>query len=216
MNLARMSSRSQTLYLGLAVGFGYVCFVAWLGLRLIVLGIGGVVTIATIAFWLWQIRRDRSMAVPSTDLLQAEVFLKPLIALDAQVPAEMRSTWQVAQQQTEAIHQAATQIAQYEPTLIPDLLETLHTVLALLANLVQTLQVSQQVQTPQYQVLGQQQLERNQLQLQTTHQQLQELRDQIAIEQLEQRTVTASALSSKLQTLISENTSLLISTQRRV
>ncbi len=213
MNLSHLSSRSLTFYLGLAVGVGYACFVAWLGLRLIVLLTGGLIAIATIGFWFWQLRRDRSTPAPTPDLLQPEVFLKQLIAMEVQVPNATRSTWQVAQQQAEAIHQAATQIAQYEPTLIPDLLETLHTVLVLVTNLVQTLQVSQQVQTPQYQALGQQQLERNQLQLQTTHQQLQELRDQIAIEQLEQRTVTTSALSTKLQTLIAENTSL-ISTQR--
>lgn len=213
MNLSRMSSRSQTFYLGLAIGLGYVCFVAWLGLRLIVLLTGGIIAITTIAIWFWQLRHDRSQPAPVADLLQPEVFLQQVIAMDPQVPAATRSTWQVAQQQAESSQQAAMQIAQYEPTLIPDVLETLHTVLALLSNLVHILQVSQQVQTPQYQAIGQQQLQRNQLQLQTTHQQLQELRDQIAIEQLEQRTVTTSALSTKLQTLIAANTSLLISTK---
>jgi ElaB/YqjD/DUF883 family membrane-anchored ribosome-binding protein len=203
-NLFRLP-HTQFLLVGLLVG--YVGFVLWLGVRLIVLVSGAVIVGVTIASWYTQLQSQKTTpSATSANLLQADVFLSHIDALDHQIPAAARPQWRSVQQQAQVIQQIAAQIAQQESTSIPDLLETLHTVLDLVEQLVQALQVTQQVQTPRYRELAQQQLRSSQNRLQQTHDQLQELRDQIAYETLERRSSTApSAVSTRLQTLIIEN-----------
>lgn len=198
-------SQTQWLFIGLFIG--YVVFVWWLGIRLIVLVSGAVIVGLALAFWYSQLQPQKTThSATSANLLQTNVFLNHIGALDHQIPDASQPLWRLIQQQAEAIHQIATQIAQQEPTFTPDLLETLHTVLELVDQLVQALQVIQQVQTPRYRELAQQQLQSSQTRLQQTHDQLQQLRDQIAFENLERRSFTApSVISTRLQTLIAEN-----------
>ena len=139
-------------------------------------------------------------------MLQPEIFLNHITILNDRVPEACQSLWRSVQAQAQAIQQTAAQIAQQEPTFIPDLLETLHTVLDLVDQLVQALQVTQQVQTPHYRELSQTQLQSSLDRLQQTHDQLQELRDQMALASLKQRSrITPSGISMRLQILITEN-----------
>lgn len=204
----RTSSRlPQTKFLLIGLLLGYVGFVLWLGMRLIVLVSGAVIIISAIVSWYMQLQSQRTThSTTSANLLQMDVFLRHISFLNNRIPEASQPLWQSVQQQAEAIQQMATQIAQQEPTFIPDLLETLHTVLDLVNQLVQALQVIQQVQTPRYRELAQQQLQSSQTRLQQTHAQLQELCDQIALENLKQRSFTTpSVISTWLQVLITEN-----------
>lgn len=206
--LQRHLSRSPHTYLLLAgLAIAYMILVLWLGMRSIVLLSGAVIVGLTIVSWYRQLQAQKtSYSATSANLLQTDVFLNHISFLDNRVPNASRLLWRSVQQQAEAIQQTATQIAQQEATFIPDLLETLHTVLDLVDQLVQALQVIQQVQTPRYRELAQQQMQSSQTRLQQTHDQLQELRDQIALENLKQRSfTTASVISTRLQVLITEN-----------
>lgn len=198
-------SHTQFLLLGLAIS--YVGFVWWLGIRLIVLVSGAVIVGLAIAFWYRQLQsQGRTHSKTSANLLQMDIFLSHINALDHQIPDAFQPSWRSIQQQAKAIQQMATQIAQQEAAFTPDLLETLHTVLELVGQLVQALQVMQQVQTPRYRESAQQQLQSSQTRLQQTHDQLQELRDQMALENLERRSLTTSSgISTRLQILIAEN-----------
>jgi hypothetical protein len=201
------SPHTQFLLLGLAIA--YISFVLWLGLRLIVLISGAVIVVVAIVSWYVQLERQtttHSTSVTSANLLQTDVFLSHINSLSNQLPETSQSLWQSVRQQAKAIQRIATQIAQQEATFIPDLLETLHTVLELVDQLVQALLITQQVQTPRYRELSQQQLQSSLTRLQQTHDQLQELRDQMALENLKQRSLTTPAvISTRLQMLIVEN-----------
>lgn len=198
-------SQTQWLFTGLFIG--YLGFVWWLGIRLIVLVSGAVIVMLAIIFWYRQLQsQGRTHSTTSANLLQMDIFLSHINALNHQIPDASQPLWRLVQQQAEDIQQMATQIAQQEATFTPDLLETLHTVLELVDQLVQALQVIQQVQTPRYRELAQQQLQSSQTRLQQTHDQLQELRDQMALENLERRSLTTSSgISTRLQILIAEN-----------
>ncbi|NJO39201.1 MAG: hypothetical protein HC769_12705 [Cyanobacteria bacterium CRU_2_1] len=201
----------HTYFLLLGLAIGYIGFMGWLGIRSIVLLSGAVIVALAIVSWYRQLQSHKTThsATPSTssaNLLQIDVFLNHINVLNNQIPDASRSLWQSVEQQAQDIQKIATQIAAQESTFIPDLLETLHTVLDLVDQLVQALQVIQQVQTPRYRELAQQQLQSSQTRLQFTHDQLQELRDQMALEHLKQRSLTtASVISTRLQTLIAEN-----------
>lgn len=196
-------SDTQCLLIGLLLG--YAGFVLWLGIRSIVLVSGAVIVGVAIAVWYAQ-RPSKSTSLASTNLLQADVFLGQIGLLNDEIPDASQSLWRSVQQQAQAIQQIAMQLAQQEPTFIPDLLETLHTALDLVDQLVRALQVTQQVQTPRYRELAQQQLQASLDRLQQTHDQLQELRDQIAFEGL-RPIATSAAVSTRLQTLIADNAS---------
>jgi signal transduction histidine kinase len=195
----------QGLCLGLLIG--YISFVLWLGMRWIVLSSGGLIVVLAIAFWYAQLQTQKaSYSVSSANLLKTEIFLIHISILNDRVPEACQSLWRSVQAQAQAIQQTAAQIAQQESTFIPDLLETLHTVLDLVDQLVQALQVTQQVQMPHYQELSQIQLQSSLDRLQQTQDQLQELRDQMALASLEQRSrITPSGISTRLQMLITEN-----------
>jgi len=184
----------------------------WQGLRLIVLVTGGAITGLAIAAWCGiSSSPDPAAAAPSTHLLAPEVWQQQQTSLDPLLPTVAQPQWQAAVQQATAIHPLVAQMAQQEPSFIPDLLETLYTVLDLVEQLSQALQTTQQVQTPHYQSLAQQQLQRSQTRLQQTFEQLQELHDQLILTHLTQRSrATVAGLSTRLQLILAANTQSLL------
>ncbi|MEO1402910.1 MAG: hypothetical protein AAFV72_16905 [Cyanobacteria bacterium J06635_1] len=200
-------SYTQILLVGLSVG--YVGFVAWLGLRLMVLVSGGAIALTALLIWYTQPQKTDNVNNPH-DLLQPEIFLTQINGLGNLIPVTYQTPlyqqhWDYAQAQSQAIHQIVIAIAQQESTFIPDLLDALHTVLDLVAQLVQALKVTQQVQTPQYQDLAQQQLDTSVTRLRQTHDQLQALHDQMAVESLDRRLSHPARLTNRLQLLIAAN-----------
>lgn len=198
------------LLAGLLLGYGGL--VLWQGLRLIVLVTGGAITGLAIATWCFFPRpQDRGPALSSANLLEREVWLRQLEDLAPLLPAAAQPEWQTAVHQATSIHPIVAQMAQQEPTFIPDLLEALHAVLHLVDQLGQALQTTQQVQTPYYQALAQQQVQRSQTRLQQTYEQLQELHDQLMLTHLTQRSrETVAGLSTRLQFITAENAQSLL------
>ncbi|MEA5568128.1 hypothetical protein [Anabaena sp. UHCC 0399] len=199
-------SQTKLLITGLLIS--YLGFIFWLGMRLIVIFSGAVIVVLAIASWYMQLQRQKSRTLAnSADLLQLDVFLGHINYLDNQIPHACQSLWRSVRQQTLTIQQITIQISQQESTFTPDLLETLHTVLDLLDRLIKALQVTEKVQTSHYRELAKQQLQSSLTRLQHTQDQLQELHDQIALDNLGQPTLTNSGvISTRLQTLIVENT----------
>lgn len=207
ISLRRYDHFSPTLLLALALGsFGMV---VWLGLRWIVVLSSLVICGAAIAAWKHQLNHHRKMSLiapNSANLLQSDTFIAHLDHLEGRFPEISELLWRSARQRAEAIQAIAAQIAQTESAFIPNLLETLHTVLDLTEQLAQALKAVQQVKTYHYQQLAQQRLHSSQMRLNQTHNQLQELRDQIILDTLQQQSLTPAAeMSTWLQTLIKDN-----------
>ncbi|MEB3233193.1 MAG: hypothetical protein VKJ64_19460, partial [Leptolyngbyaceae bacterium] len=88
----------------------------------------------------------------------------------------------------------------------PDLLEAVHTVLDLTQQVADALNVLQTIQTPVYQQMVQARLRQSCDRLQQTHQQLQQLQDQVALASLD---ANAATLPQRLQQLIAANQEIL-------
>ncbi len=199
----------HTLILLVALALGSFGIVLWLGLRWVVVTSVLMISVAAIAAWQRQLdqhRRTLSTISNAANLLQKDVFLSHLNHVEHQYPDIPHSLWMSARQRAEAIQAVAAQIAQQESAFIPDLLETLHTVLDLVEQLAQALRAIREVKTYRYQQLAQQQLHSSHQRLEQTRAQLQELHDQIILDTLPPPSLTSSAeISTWLQTLVAEN-----------
>lgn len=205
----RLIHLPHTLVLLIALAIGSLGFVLWLGLRWVVaLGSLAICT-AAIAAWQRQITHQKRLSlatVNSANLLNKEVFSAHIRHIENQFPDISQTLWCSARQQAEAIQQLAVDIAQKESTLIPELLEALHTILDLVEQLAQALKAVKQVKTYRCQQLAQQQLHSNQRRLQCTHDQLQELCDRMTLDTLQRQASTSvSEVHTWLQTLILDN-----------
>lgn len=198
-----------TLILLVALALGSFGMVLWLGLRWVVVTGVLIISLAAIAAWQRHLDQHKRMLLTTpnaSNLLQKDVFLSYLNYVEHQHSDIPHSLWVSGRQQAEAIQTIAAQIAQKEPAFIPDLLETLHTVLHLVEQLAQALRAIREVKTYRYQQLAQQQLYSSQKRLEQTRAQLQELRDQMILDTLQQPSLASSAeRSTWLQTLIAEN-----------
>lgn len=114
----------QTYWLMAGAIIGYVCFVVILGTTRLVIGVGGAIALAMIAVWVWTV--NQALPKSTHNLLERETFLAQLNQLKRQIDKSSQTTWQQAYQWAQATQQFASQIAQREPTLIPELLEALH------------------------------------------------------------------------------------------
>jgi len=196
----------QTRFLLLGVGVGYLCLMAWLRPRPVVVLSGGAIALTAAAIWV----RQAQHFVPqkSENLLEREVFMEQLelVALDRQVLDAEQADWNVAYGWAESAHAAAAQLVQREPLLLPELIETLHTVIDLATHVVVAMQLVRQVQTLPYQELAQQRLQISRDRLHYTCTQLQQLCDQLALDDLDRRSQnTDSTLPTSLQILITDN-----------
>ncbi|WP_066379322.1 hypothetical protein [Anabaena sp. CA = ATCC 33047] len=199
LNLMRYK---QTYWLITGAIIGYVGFVLILGTTRLVISLGGAIALVMIVVWFWTVNQ---VSPKSTDnLLERETFLAHLNQLQRQIDKSSQTTWRQAYQWAEASQQFATAIAQREPTLIPELLEALYTVLALTQQVVSAVTAVNQVQSSTYRPLAKQQLQASCDRLQQTHNQLQQLQDQILLSKLNQ-TPPDINLPKTLQLLITAN-----------
>lgn len=180
----------QTYALLAGTALGYFGFVVCLGGRPIVLGVGGAIALATIGAWLWQLRQ--ASADWTANLLDRVTFLAQLAALDRRSPAISQATWKQARQWAQATQGFAARIANQEPSLTPELIEALHTVLALAGQVAEALQAVEQVQSAIYRPLARQRLQASCDRLQKTHDQLQHLQDQLFLSALDQEATTST------------------------
>ncbi|MBE9076727.1 hypothetical protein IQ241_05350 [Romeria aff. gracilis LEGE 07310] len=168
----------QTAWLLASAGIGYLLLLIGTAFHPASVTLGGLIAAAMVAAWFRQFRE----AVPSAgNLLDQDVFRRWLgAARHTQImdPAARREFQRLAL----SCHESARQIAAQEPALYPELTEVLHTVVAL------TEQPSQAKRD----------------RLVATHQQLQQLRDQVLL--APGRAVEPEAsLTAQLQTLIQLN-----------
>ncbi|WP_066423466.1 hypothetical protein [Anabaena sp. 4-3] len=192
----------QTYWLIAGAIIGYVGFVLVLGTTRLVIGVGGAIALVMIVFWFYTVNQVSPKS--KHNLLERETFLAHLNQLQRQIDKTSQTTWRQAYQWAEASQQFATEIAQREPTLIPELLEALYTVLALTQQVVSAVTAVNQVQSSTYRPLAKQQLQASCDRLQQTHNQLQQLQDQILLSKLNQ-TPPDINLPKTLQLLITAN-----------
>lgn len=203
------------LVTGVLLGYGSLVHI--LGTRPIVLLSGGVImVVAIISGIITQIRhsqklRQRSRAQTQgqtlTNILDSQTFVQELRRIATGVPSGAKDQWQMVESELHAIYRMAQHIAQQESLFLADVLETLHTVLALAEQFAQALDVNDRVATPRYQQLAQSQLTQRRTRLRQTHDQLRELHDQIALVGLDQTPSLESGISERLQFIIAANES---------
>jgi hypothetical protein len=201
-NLANVMRYQQTYWLIAGAMIGYVGFVLILGTTRLVIGVGGAIALAMIVVWFWTINQASSKS--AHNILERKTFLAHLNQLQYRIDKSSQTTWRQAYQWAEATQQFATQIAQQEPTLIPELLEALHTVLALTQQVALALATVNQVQSSTYIPLAKQQLKASCDRLQQTHDQLQQLQDQVLLSTINQTHPDVN-LPKTLQLLIAAN-----------
>jgi hypothetical protein len=198
----------QTLFLVVGTVLGYLAMALFTGFRPLSLGVGAAIAASMLCAWFLQFRRDRIST--TGNLLDRTVMREHLDAIAAQFPGIHESmVWSEAYQWASDSQQAAADIADQESTLMPDLLEALYTVEALVANVAGSVLALEQVQTEHYRTLTQQQLTKSRDRLRETHGQLQQLRDQMVLSQLSADAAASAALPERLQLLIDTNKTML-------
>jgi len=215
----------RTQYLGYCLLAAYSTYLVCLGSRPIVVVSGALLCILTLLYWLLDSRTFVEQQ-DHNNLLDKTIFHARLLEVLSPFPHDARSkeavptdcqtqrAWQKQYDQVEEIHQIAIAIAHQAPLFIPDLLDTLHTVVALLSQFTQVVLATQQLKTLQYQKIAQQQLLTSTYRLNQTHRQLQELHDQLVTEGMDMSSPElSSGVSSRLQTLITSNKSELAADQ---
>ena len=185
-----------------------------MGMRPVVLSIGLAIALLTLLAWAWQVSRLpnlRSQLAPehSANLLDTAVYANRIERLQTQFRLhEQAATWQQAVDWSQSSQVVAVAIADRSPALSADLLETLYTVLGLLEQVGQAIQVTQEVETPTYQRLAKEKLDTSLQRLEVTYQDLQVLRDQLALSSLSPES-ESQKLPVNLQVLIQANAAAL-------
>ena len=185
-----------------------------MGFRLPVLVLGLAIAFFTLLAWIWQVSRLPQLQAHlaperSANLLDTVVYTNRIDQLNAKFQLSARAAkWQQAVDWSQSSQTIATAIAERRPALSGDLLDTLFTVLGLLEQVGQAIQVTQEVETPAYRRLAQQKLDTSLQRLEVTYQDLQVLRDQLAISSLAPEG-DSSQLPVNLQMLIRANSAAL-------
>ncbi|MEL6554398.1 MAG: hypothetical protein AAFQ63_13160 [Cyanobacteria bacterium J06621_11] len=186
----------------------YSLYLYWLGLRPIVM-LSGLVIVTIALFSL--VTDSKPSPTTNNNLLDPVVFYAQLQTLfhrptTLTLDKTARSHWQKTYATSKSIHSTTVVIAQQESLFIPDLLDTLHTVLELISQYVQAFHATQSMKTLVYQKVAQQQLLTSSHRLAQTQQQLQELHDQLLAEGIVTRSPhVTSGVSTRLQTLTDNN-----------
>ncbi|MEO0852389.1 MAG: hypothetical protein AAFY15_02635 [Cyanobacteria bacterium J06648_11] len=206
----------QTYLLIVGVGLGYALWVVVLGQRPLVLGVGGAISLLSLAFWVVQVAVSPALAVRqrlerSQDLLDETIFNRQVDQIRSHyhsaIATGARSDLHLWQQTLEACQDCrsfAAEIVKRRSALTVEALETLHTVLELLKQIGRGIQVTRQVETDTYRQLAQQRLATSRDRLNATRAQLQLLQDQLALSSLDE-SPTASELPVNLTVLIQAN-----------
>lgn len=194
------ASHGLTPWLWGAIALGGVVFLGITGVSLtngaIALGVG----LAMAAVWYLQFPQrapleDRTLLNPAVFTAELATVAPPV----ALPPWPQAEAWAIASQG------AAAQIAQQDPQLIPDLLETLYTVVELARQVALGVTTLPQVQTEPYRRQAQAHLQASCDRLEATHDHLHHLRDQLLLAQLAPPNTTQSPLPEGLAFLINAN-----------
>lgn len=203
---ALATPQTYALMVGILMGFGGL--VGVVGNRTLVWVGGSGLSLAMLGSWVWGFRPgSASSSGPvqmSQDWLHPESLKSYLTELEQSLPAPENSTWCRAKAWAGEVQTAAQRIVEQDPLLHVDIVETLHTVMGLVAQIAETLRIQAQLQTPIYRTVAQQHLQASCDRLQDSNAQLQQLQDQLMLSKLE-RSEQESPLPQHLQTLIAAN-----------
>ena len=206
INWSALGRQPHSYILLLGIAFGYGLLLAFAGNRPVVWVGGGVVATAMAVSWVTGYRSSPVSENDHSDLLNAVSFQRRIEAIQAQVTRDRYQTWQSVKAWALQSQTYAERICDREPTLRTELLEALYTVVNLAQQVADGLQVQAQLQTPTYQKIAQKQLQQSCDRMQQTHQQLQQLQDQVALASLSQGD---TSLPQRLEILIAANKEIL-------
>lgn len=202
----KVLSLPQSYFLIGGAGLGYLSLVTWLGSRPLVLIIGGAIAGGMIIAWFWKLKQF--YALRTANLLDSAIFLNELTSIERQLAGNKDASWEQTLINAQEIQTFAQRIASRESILIPELLETLHTVLSLCKQVVASLLALEQMETETYRNLTLQHLQTSRQRIEETHRLLQQLQDQVLLSSVKTSEVQAS-LPNRLQVIIAENKTVL-------
>ncbi|MGD1858240.1 MAG: hypothetical protein ACFB2W_28725 [Leptolyngbyaceae cyanobacterium] len=204
INWPALGRQPQTYLLLLGTAFGYGLLIALAGNRPVAWVGGGAVATVMASSWVTGYRSASVGAHDDSNLLNASTFQRRIETIQAEVARDR--TWQPVKDWALQSQTFAVRICDREPTLRPELLEALYTVVELAQQVADGLRVQAQIQTPKYQQMAKKQLQQSCDRMQQTHQQLQQLQDQVALASLSQGD---ASLPRRLETLIAANKEIL-------
>ena len=196
----------QTYLLLGGAGLGYLSLIIWVGIRPPSLIIGGVIAGGMMVAWFWKLKHFYVFS--GANLLDSSIFLHELNDITKKLAERTNRDWEQTLIWAEEIQTFAQRIASRESILIPELLETLHTVLALCEQVVASLLALEQMQTETYQNLTRQHLQVSCQRVQETHHLLQQLQDRVLLSSLDTSKLQSS-LPRSLRVIIAENKTVL-------
>ncbi|MEM7064725.1 MAG: hypothetical protein AAF572_16400 [Cyanobacteria bacterium P01_B01_bin.77] len=204
INWPALGRQPQTYLLLLGTAFGYGLLIALVGNRPVAWLGGGAVAAVMASSWVTGYRSSPMGVQNDSDLLNVANFQQRIDAIQSEVARNQ--TWQPVKNWALQSQAFAVRICDREPTLRPELLEALHTVVELAQQVADGLRVQAQIQTPKYQQMAKKQLQQSCDRMQQTYQQLQQLQDQVALASLSQGD---ASLPKCIETLIAANKEIL-------
>ena len=196
----------QTYFLIVGALLGYLGLIIWLGSRPPILIIGGAIAGGMIVAWFWKLKHF--YAFSGANLLDSAVFLHELASIERKLAGRRDANWEQTLNWAKEIQIFAERIASRESILIPELLETLYTVLSLCQQVVASLLALEQIETETYRNLTLEHLQTSCQRVQETHHLLQQLQDRVLLSSLEASGVQGS-LPRSLRVIIAENKTVL-------
>ncbi|MDJ0682212.1 MAG: hypothetical protein QNJ18_20420 [Xenococcaceae cyanobacterium MO_167.B52] len=199
-------SLPQTYLLIVGSALGYLSLIIWLGSRPVILIVGGAITTSMIVVWFWKLRK--LYAFSGANLLDSAIFLNQLTTIEQKLIGGRNADWEQTLILAEECQTFAQRIAGRESILIPELLETLYTVLSLCEQVVASLIALEKMQTETYKNLTLQHLQTSCQRVQETHHLLQQLQDRVLLSSLDTSRVKTN-LPNSLRVIIAENQTVL-------
>jgi hypothetical protein len=206
----------QTYALMVSTLLGFGGLVGVVGNHPLVWAGGSGISLMMLGSWVWGFRSPQQSTGSATvqNWLQSETLATYLAELEQGLPSPDDATWRSAKIWATQAQAAAQRIVEQDSLLHVDLLETLHTIIGLVAQIAEALTVQAQIQTPLYRKAAQQHLQASCDRLQDSNDQLQQLQDQLMLSKLERSAYGEdSALPQRLQTLIAANKLILETSQ---
>ncbi|MGJ0605589.1 hypothetical protein [Cylindrospermopsis raciborskii] len=194
----------QTYLLLTAIALGLSIFFHGVGVRPLSLGLSSAITAGMILAWLHPLQSQ--ISANEVNLLDTDNFQQWVQKIGSDLGNRSAADWQKAQTYAIKSHQLCQAIVAQESILTTEVLETLYTVLNLSEQVIHAILALEQVKTDRYRTLARNHLQTSLERLKNTHNNLQQIQDQILLSSLDRNTVNTE-LPLFLKTLIQENRS---------
>ena len=202
----KILSYPQTYFLVVGAILGYLSLIIWVGNRPITLIVGGAIAAIMVGAWIWKLRQIYGNS--GANLLEGAIFDNELANIARKLEGRNDRDWEQTVILVKQIQIFAQRIATTESSLIPELLETLYTVLSLCEQVAFALVTLEQMQTETYKNLTLEHLQVSCQRVKETHDLLQQLQDRVLLSSLE-ASGGKTTLPSSLRVIIAENKNVL-------